>query len=101
MDRASPQSSTPTLAQLEEMSRRKDDAASDIREGIHQAWAMSWLAMQAFEASRSDYSSEMYQEATYIALECIVAKLDEAKSRHDEDYSGVYRAVMSEKGALS
>ncbi|MEH3147259.1 MAG: hypothetical protein PGN34_18325 [Methylobacterium frigidaeris] len=98
MGRAVPPFTTPTAAQLEEMRLRKDRIADDIRSDIHEAWALSWLATYAFEAPRSDYSTKDHQEATQVALEMVTAKLAEAKSRHDNDYTGVYRAVMDGEG---
>lgn len=98
MGRTVPPSTVPTAAQIEEIQRRKDRIADEIRGNIHEAWALSWLAMFAFEAPRVDYSNSDHQEAAQVALEIVTAKLAEAKSLHDAGYSGTYRAVMDGKG---
>ncbi len=90
---------TPTAAQLEEMVRLKNDIADDVRESVHEAWALSWLAMHSFDASRSDYSADKHQEAANVALGYVVSLLEKAKDRHDADFTGVFRAVMDKAGA--
>lgn len=101
MGRALPTAERPTCEHFEEMVRRKDDIASSLRANVHEAWALSWLAMHAFDGSRTDYSDESHREATHVALGLIVTILQEAKDRHDGSYTGVYRAVMSGTGAAT